>query len=181
MIIKWQWGWENFKCYWMASLLQSLSRVWLFETPWDCSTSGFPSLHYLLEFVKIHIHWVSDAIQPSPSLSSPSPPAFNLSEHQGLLQWVSSSHQVAKVVELQLQHQSFQWIFKGWFSLGWTGLISLYSNRLLRVFLSTIQNINSLALSLLYGPTLTSVLDYWKNLNFAYVDLCQQSDVLKQC
>ena len=59
-----------------------------------------------------HVHWVSDAIQPSHVLSSPSPPAFNLFQHQGLFQWVSSSHQVAKVLEFQLQHQSFQWIVR---------------------------------------------------------------------
>jgi len=69
----------------------------------------FPVYHQLLEFTQIHVHWVSDAIQPSHPLSSPSPLAFNLSQHQGLLQWVSSSHQVAKVLEFQLQHQSFQW------------------------------------------------------------------------
>ena len=60
--------------------------------PMDCSTRGFPVLHYLLEFAQTHVHWISDAIQPSHSLSSPSPPAFNLSQHQGLFQWVSSSH-----------------------------------------------------------------------------------------
>ena len=76
--------------------------------PMDCSTPGFPVRHYLLEFAQTHVHWVGDAIQPSHPLSSPSPPAFNLSKHQGLFQWVSSSHQVAKVLELQLQHQSFQ-------------------------------------------------------------------------
>ena len=59
------------------------------------------------EFTQIHVYWVGDAIQPSHPLSSPSPPAFNLSQHQGLFQWVSSSHQVAKVLEFQLQHQSF--------------------------------------------------------------------------
>ena len=58
----------------------------------------------------IHVHWVSDVIEPSHPLSSPSPPVLNLSQHQGLLQWVTSSHQVAKVAEFQLQHQSFQWI-----------------------------------------------------------------------
>ena len=79
--------------------------------PMDCSTPGFPVLHHLLEFAQIHVHWVSDAIQPSHPLSSPSPPAFHLSQHQGLFQWVSSSYQVADVLELQLQHQSFQWIF----------------------------------------------------------------------
>ena len=80
--------------------------------PMDCSTPGLPVHHQLLEFTQTHVHWVSDAIQPSHPLSSPSPPAFNLSPHQGLFQWVSSSHQVAKVLEFQLQHQSFQWIFR---------------------------------------------------------------------
>ena len=73
----------------------------------DCSTPGFPVLHYLMEFVQTHVHWVSYVIQPSHPLSSPSPPSLNLSQHQGLFQWVSSLHQVAKVLELQLQHQSF--------------------------------------------------------------------------
>ena len=76
----------------------------------DCSTPGLPVHHQLPEFTQIHVHWVSDAIQPSHPLLSPSPPAFNLSQHQSLFQWVSSSHQVAKVLEFQLQHQSFQWI-----------------------------------------------------------------------
>ena len=78
--------------------------------PMDCSTPGFPVLHYLPEFAQTHVHWVDDVIQPSHPLSPLSPPALNLSQHQGLLQWVSSSHQVAKVLEFQLQHQSFQWI-----------------------------------------------------------------------
>ena len=69
---------------------------------------GFPVHHQLPEFAQTHVHQVSDAIQPSRPLLSPSPPAFNLSQHQGLLQGVSSLHQVAKVLELQLQHQSFQ-------------------------------------------------------------------------
>ena len=72
--------------------------------PMDCSMPGFPVYHQLLEFVQTHVHWVSDAIQPSHPLSSTSP-TFNLSHHQGLFQWVSSSHQVAKVLEFQLQHQ----------------------------------------------------------------------------
>ena len=73
---------------------------------------GFPVHHQLPEFTKTHVHWVGDAIQPSHPLSSPSPLALNLSQHQGLFQWVSSLHQVAKVLEFQLQHQSFQWIFR---------------------------------------------------------------------
>ena len=77
--------------------------------PQNCSTPGLPVPHHLPEFAQTHIHWVSDAIQPSHPLQSPSPPALNLSQHQGLFKWVSSSHQVAKVLEFQLQHQSFQW------------------------------------------------------------------------
>ena len=73
---------------------------------------GLPVHHQLLEFIQTHIHWVSDAIQPSHPLSSPSPPAFNLSQHQGPFRWISSSHQVAKVLEFQPQHLSFQWIFR---------------------------------------------------------------------
>ena len=80
--------------------------------PMDCSTPSFPIHHQLLELTQIQVHRVSDAIQPSHSLSSLSPPPFNLSQHQGLFQWVSSSHQVAKVLEFQLPHQSFQWIFR---------------------------------------------------------------------
>ena len=70
--------------------------------PMDCSTPGLPVHHQLLELAQTHVHWVGVAIQPSHPLLSPSPPAFNLSQHQGLFQWVSSLHQVAKVLELQL-------------------------------------------------------------------------------
>ena len=88
-------------------------------TPMDCSLPGSSVFHYLPKFAQIHVHWVSDAIQPSHPLSSPSPPAFNLPQHQGLFQWVSSLRQVAKVLELQLQHQSFQWIFRVDFLEDW--------------------------------------------------------------
>ena len=75
--------------------------------PMDCNTPGIPVHHQLLEFTQTHVHWVGDAIQSSHPLSSPSPPAFNLSQHQRLFKWVSSLHQVAKVLEFHLQHQSF--------------------------------------------------------------------------
>ena len=78
--------------------------------PMDCGRPGLPVHHQLLEFTQIHVHWVGDAIQPSHPLSFPSPPVFNLSQHPGLFQWVSFSHQVAKILELQLLHQSFQCI-----------------------------------------------------------------------
>ena len=78
--------------------------------PMNCSTPAFPIHHQLLELTQTHVNRVGDAIQPSHPLSSPSPPAdFSLSQHQGLFKWVSSSHQVAKVLEFQPQHQSFQW------------------------------------------------------------------------
>ena len=80
--------------------------------PMDCNMPGLPVHRQLLEFTQTHVHWVGDAIQPSHPLLSPSPPAFNLSQHQGLFKWVSSSHQVAKALEFQLQHQSFQWTFR---------------------------------------------------------------------
>ena len=83
------------------------------------SRPGLPVHHQLLELAQTYIHAISDAIQPSHPLSSPSPPAFNLSHNQGLFQWVSSSHQVAKVLEFQLQHQSFQWIFRTDFIQDW--------------------------------------------------------------
>ena len=94
------------------SSVQSLSHLWLFVTPMDCSMSGFPVHHQLSELAQTHVHQVGDAIQQSHPLSSPSPPTFNLSQHQGLFYRVSSSHQVAKALELQLQHQSFR---SSWF------------------------------------------------------------------
>ena len=77
--------------------------------PMDCNMPGLPVHHQLLEFTQTHVHWVGDAIQSSHPLSSPSPPALSISQHKGLFKRVSSSHQVAKVLEFQLQHQSFQW------------------------------------------------------------------------
>ena len=77
--------------------------------PMDCSTQGLLVHHQLLEFTQTHVHWLGDAIQPAHPLLSASPPAFNLSQHQGLFKWEGSSHQVAKGLEFQLQHQSFQW------------------------------------------------------------------------
>ena len=138
--------------------------------PMDCSMPGFPVFNYLPEFAQTHVHWVDDAIQPSHPLSAPSLLALNLSQYQGLFRWVSSLHQVAKVLEFQLQRQSFQWNIQDWFPLGLTGLISLQSRELSRVVSSTtIRKHNSSALDLLYGPTLTSIHNYWKNHSFDLV------------
>ena len=87
------------------SSVQSLSRVWLCD-PMNCNISGLPIHYQLPESIQIHIHWTGDVTQPSHPLSSPSPPAFKPSRHQGLFKWVSTLHQVAKVLEFQLQHQS---------------------------------------------------------------------------
>ena len=116
-----------------------------------------------------------------PTISSfvpPSPPVLNLSQHQGLFQWVSSLHQVAKVLELQFQHQFFQWRFRIHFFYDWLVWYpccprgSQESSPTLQF-----QSINFSAFSFLYDPALTSVQDYWKNHSFDYTDLCGQSDV----
>jgi len=143
--------------------VQFSSVVQLYPTLWDpldCSMPGLPAHHQLPVFTQTHVHWVGDAIQPFHHLSSPSL-TFNLSQHQGLLQWVSSLHQVAKVLEFQLQHQSFQWIFRTDFL--YDGLVgSPCSLRDSQESSPTPQfkSINSLALSFLYSPTLTSIYDY---------------------
>ena len=102
-------GYDPFSSVQFSSVTQSCLTLC---NPIDCSTPGFPVYHELPELTQTHVHWVGDAIQPSHPLSSPSPPAFNLSQHQGLFKWISSSHQVAKGLEFQLQHQFFQRIFK---------------------------------------------------------------------
>ena len=99
-IQSWVLGTFGFCCYSVTKPCLTLCN------PMDCSTPGLSVHHQVLELTQTHVHRVRDAI------SSPSPPAFSLSQNQGLFQWVSSSHQEAKVLELQFQHQSFQWIFR---------------------------------------------------------------------
>ena len=132
--------------------------------PMDCSTPGFPVYHQLPELTQTHVHRIGDAIQPSHPLSSPSPPAFNIPQHQGLFKWVSSSHEVAKVLKFQLQLQSFQWIFRNDFL--YDGLAgSPCSPRDSQESSPTpqFQSISSSALSLLHSPTLTSIHDHREN------------------
>ena len=120
--------------------------------------------HQLPEFTQTHVHWVSDAIQASHPLSCPSPPALNTSQHQSLFKWVSSSHQVAKVLEFQLQHQSLQWTPRT--DLLQNGLVgSPCSPRDSQESPPTPQfkSINSSVLSFLHSPTLTSIHDHRKN------------------
>ena len=115
----------------------SVAQSGQFCDPMDCSTPELPVHHQLTEFTQTHVHWVGDAIQPSPPLSSPSPPALNPSPHQDLFKWVSSSREVAKVLEFQLQHEPFQWIPRTDLLLGWAGWISLQSKGLSRVVFNT--------------------------------------------
>ena len=122
--------------------------------PMNHSMPGLPVHHQLPESTQTHVHCVGDAIQPSHPLSSPSPPAFNLSQHQGLFQWVRSPHQMAKVLEFQLQHQSLQWTPRT--DILWNGLVGApCSPRDSQESSPTPQfkSINSSALSFLYSPT----------------------------
>ena len=138
----------------------------------NCSMSGFSVLHHLLELAQIHVHWVSDAIQRSHPLLLPSSLAFNLSQHQGLFQWVSSSHQVAKLLELKLQHHSFRWIFRVYFLYNWlVGSPCSPKDSQESSPAPQFESINSLALRFLYSPTLTSIYYYWKNHSFKLMDL----------
>ena len=105
--------------------------------PHGLQHARLPCNHQLPELAQTHVHWVGDAIQPCHPLLSPSPPAFNLSQHQGLFQWVSSSHQVAKVLELQLSASVLPMNIQDWFPLSWTGWISLQSKGLSRIFSNT--------------------------------------------
>ena len=132
--------------------------------PMNHSTPGLPGHHQLLVFTQTQVHRVGDAIQPSHPLSSPSPPAPNPSQHQTLFEWVNSLHEVAKVLEFQLQHHSFQRNPRT--DLLQNGLVgSPFSPRDSQESSPTPQfkSINSLALSFTYSPTLTSIHDHWKN------------------
>ena len=135
---------------------------------------AFPVLHYLPKFAQTHVHWVGDAIQSSHPLSSSYPPAFNPSQLQGLFQWIGSLDQVAKVLELQ--HQSFQWIFRLDFLWGFWRLWSLCCPKDSQESSPAPQfeSINFSAFSLFYGPTLTSIRGYWKNHSFDWMNLCRK-------
>ena len=110
------WWWKELMIWYIFALFlifSSVTQLCLAPCdPMDFSTPGFAVHHQLPELAQTHVHWVGDVIKSSHPLSFPSPPAFSPSQHQGLFQWVSSLHQVAKVLEFQLQNQSFQWIFR---------------------------------------------------------------------
>ena len=144
----------------------SVAQSCLFALPWTAACQASQSItnsRTSLTYVRL----VGDAIQPSHPLSFPSPPAFNLSQDQGLFQWVSSSHQVAKVLEFQLQHQSFQWRFRTdflWDCLIWSPWNPRDSQESSPI--PQFKSINSSVFSFLYSPTVTSIHDHWKNHSF---------------
>ena len=155
-------------------VVRSLHRVWLFATPWTSARQASLSFTICwIEFAHTHVHWVSDAFQSSHPLSSPSPPVFNLSQHQGLFLWVSSSHQVAKVFSISPSSE-FSGLIS--FRIGWFDLLPVQGT-LKSLLQHQFESINALVLSLLYGPTLTSIHDYWKNHSFDQMDFCQQSTI----
>ena len=126
--------------------------------PTDCSMPGFPVLHHLPEFAETHVHQVGEAIQPSHPLSSPFPPVLNLSQHQGLFQWV------AKVLDFQLQHHSFQrnpWVYL--LQNGLVGSPCSPRDSQKSAPMPQFKSINCSVLSFLHSPTLTSIHDHWKN------------------
>ena len=136
---------------------------------------GFPVHHQLLKLAQTHVHQVTDAIQPSHPLLSPSLPAFSLSQHQGLFKWVSSLNQVAKVLGVSASASVLPMNIQDWFPLGLTGWISWQSKASQESSpTSQFKSINSSVLSLLYSPNLTPIHDYWKNHSFDYTDLCWQ-------
>ena len=152
-------------CYIFSQSVQSLSDVWLCDSM-DCSMPVFPVHRQLLDLAQTQVHRVCDAIQSSHPLLSSSP-AFNLAQHQSLFQWVSSSHQVARILEFQLQHQSLQWIFRTDFFRDWL-VWSPCSPRDSQESPPTSQfkSISSSVLSFLYSPSLISMRDYWKKHSF---------------
>ena len=168
---------------WFIFCSVAKSCLILFD-PLDCSSPDFPVLHHLPEFTQTYVCWVIDAIQSAHALLSPSPSAFNVSQHQGLFQWVSSSNQVARGLQLQLQHQSSS-EYSGliFFRIDWFDLLAVQGS--LKSPALQIKSINSLVLSLLYDPTLASVHDcrFISHLFAIWIDSAhvQFSSVAQSC
>ena len=146
--------------------------------PMDSNIPGFSVPHHLPKFARVHVHCIGDAIQPSHPLTPSSPSALNFSQHQGLFQWVSCSQQMTKILEFQLQHQSFQQEFRVDFpkdQLVWCPCCPKDSPE--SSLVPQFEGINSSALCLLYCPTLTTVCDHWEDHSLDYIGLCWQSNV----
>ena len=163
----------NLADFFLVEYCYCCSVAKLFPTlcnPMDCSRPGFPVLHYLPEFAKVHVHWVSDIIQPFHPLSTLSPPAHNLSQHQGLFQWVALCIMWPKNWSFTFsttpsnEHPGLISFRIDWFDLAVQGTLkSLLSTTVQKH--QFFSGLNS-AVGLLYGPTLTSIHDYWKDQSF---------------
>ena len=146
--------------------------------PMNCSTPGLPVHHQLLEFTQTHVHRVGDAIQLSHPLLSPSPPALNPSQASESFPMSQLFAGGGQSIGVSASISDPPMNIQDWSPLGWTDWISLQSKGLSRVFSNTtVWNVNSSVLSLLYGPTLTSIHDYWKNHSFDHTDTHRRSDV----
>ena len=143
-------------------IVQSVRHAQLFAPLWIAAHQSSLSFTFTFWSLLKHIHWVDYYIQPSHLLSSSSPPSLNLSQHQGLFHWVGSSHQVASVLEHQLQHHSFQWIFRADLFYDWLVWSPCSLRDTQESSPAQFESIYSSALSLLYVATLTSIHDYCK-------------------
>ena len=160
-----------------AAVVQSASHVQLFATPWTAAHQASlpsPSPRVCPSSCSLH-QWCRPAFSSSYTFFSS---AFNLSQHQGLFQWVICLHQMTKILELQLQHQSFQWIFRVDLPYDWL----VWSPCCPRGFQESsptpwFKGINSLAFCLLYSPAFTTVRDHWEDHSLDCVGLCQQINV----
>ena len=158
-------------CCW--SVVKLCLTLWDFV---DCTTPDFTVLHCLPELAQTHFHWVDNTIQQFYPLFSPSPPAFNLSQHQDLFQsqfFESGGLSIGASASASVLSMNVQ----DWFPLGWTGLISKSKDSQESSPTPMLKSINSFVFNLFYGPTLTSIHDHRKNHSFNYTDLCWQSNV----
>ena len=161
-ILRYQWYCQMGTSVGQFSSVTQLSPT--FCDSMDSSTLGFPVHHQLPEFTQTHVHWVGDAIQPSPPLSSPSPPAYNLSQNQDLFKWATSLHQVAMCIGVSASASVLPVNIQDWFPLRWTGCCPKDSQESSPT--PQFKSNNSSVLSFLYSSALTSIHDYWKNHSF---------------
>ena len=159
-------------------VVQSLSHVWLCS-PMDCSMPGFPLIHHLPHLAQIQVHWVSDAIQPSLPLLSPSPPAFSLSQNQESFLMSVFFASVGQSTEASASASVLPMNIQDWFPLGWTALISWQSKGFSRVFSNTTVQKHQFftAQPSLWSNSHIHIHDYWKSHSFDEVDICQKCNV----
>ena len=178
MQISYLWSWISCSSQHCCCCSATQSCLTLCD-PKDCSKPRFPVLHHLPKLAQTHVHWVSDAIQPSHPLSSPSFSAFNLSPALGSFLMSRLFPSSDQSIGLSALASIFPMNIRDWFPLEFTGFDLPAGQGTLK---SLLQHYSSKAsifsvLSLLYGPTLTSIHDYWKNHSFDSMDLCRQSTV----